>query len=126
MNLYLKVPSKRSGKTEELLEAHFPKDTSSSIVFTNEGNEIYKIPHTNHNKQTRDVGVQTADRPYSPVNRINRNLTGHSVAWRNNPNLIKEQQQWKQHQQGGEGWNRVDNILGNAKTSYSSVLVKIC
>jgi hypothetical protein len=56
------------------------------------------------------------------VTTINRNLTGHSVAWRNNPNLIKEQQQWQQQQQkGGGGWNRVDNILGNAKTSLNTL-----
>ena len=120
LNLYIKVPSKRSGKTEEIIEAYFPKDSSSSIVFSNDGIEIYKIPHTNHNKRTRDVGVQTADRPYSPVTSINRNLTGHSVAWRNNPNIIQQQQQY--HASNNKnGWNDVDTILDNAKSSLNTL-----
>ena len=121
LNLYIKVPSKRSGKTEEIIEAYFPKDSSSSIVFSNDGIEIYKIPHTNHNKRTRDVGVQTADRPYSPVTSINRNLTGHSVAWRNNPNIIQQQQQQYYAGNNKNGWNDVDNILDNAKSSLNTL-----
>ena len=66
----------------------------------------------------RDVGVQTADRPYSAVPKVHRNLTGHSVSWRNNPTLIQGQMH---HESSGEAWGKVDSILNGAQSSLATL-----
>lgn len=118
LNMYIKIQSTRSGRTEELVEAYFPRDTSSSIVLGKDGTEVYKVPCARRRRGTRDVAVQTADRPYSATPKVHRNLTGHSVAWRNNPSLVQGQ---IRHKGGGEAWGKVDSMLDGAQSTLATL-----
>eukprot|EP00945_MAST-04E_sp_MAST-4E-sp1_P007971 g7971.t1 len=116
LGVYAKVDLYSHGtvnKVKLAMEEMFPKQTTLSVHFNANGTEIYTAPESNFHRQTRDIGVQTADRPFSPIPEAHKNLTGHSVAWRN-PSVRKPLP-------NEEGWGRVDALLGDAEKSLATL-----
>ena len=98
--------------TFDALEKYFVKDKSCSFIFQADGTEIYCGLDVHQNSNKVSIGVQTADRPFSPHGRALDNMTGQSVAWKTASRTKQE-----------HALSRMDELLSGAELKIGTLRV---